>query len=61
MGRKTKALGRSEMRITIIILLLLLSMLITIAYALLVVASDADDRAEEFWKEWEDGSDSGHD
>ena len=53
MGRKTKALGRSEMRITIIILLLLLSMLITIAYALLVIASNEDDRAEEFWKEWE--------
>lgn len=54
MGRKTKTLGRSEMRITIIILLLLLSMLITIAYALLVMASNEDDRAEEFWKEWED-------
>ena len=42
------------MRITIIILLLLLAMLMTLCYALLVIASDADDRAEEFWKEWED-------
>ena len=53
-GRKTKALGRSEMRITIIILLLLLAMLMTLCYALLVIASNADVRAEEFWKEWED-------
>lgn len=53
-GRKTKALGRSEMRITIIILLLLCALLMTLCYALLVMASNEDDRAEEFWKEWDD-------
>lgn len=43
------------------VLLMVICILMVICYALLVVASDADDRAEEFWKEWEDGSDSGHD
>ncbi len=43
-----------------IIALVVITILLVLDYALLVVASDADDRAEEFWKEWEDGSDSGH-
>ena len=43
------------------VLLMVICILMVICYALLVVASDADDRAEEFCKEWEDGSDSGHD
>lgn len=29
-------------------------LLVLVEYALMVVASDADDREEEFWKEWED-------
>lgn len=43
------------------VILIGLLLLVLVEYALMVVASDADDRAEEFWKEWEDGSDSGHD
>jgi len=42
------------------VILIGLLLLVLLEYALMVVASDADDRAEEFWKEWEDGSDSGH-
>ncbi len=42
------------------VLLMLLCILMVICYALVVVASDKDDIAEEFWKEKEDGSDSGH-
>lgn len=38
----------------IMVLLMVICILMVICYALLVVASDADDRAEEFWKEWED-------
>lgn len=37
-----------------IIALVIITILLVLDYALLVVASDADDRAEEFWKEWED-------
>lgn len=29
-------------------------LLVLVEYALMVVASRADERAEEFWKEWED-------
>ena len=43
------------------LILIGLLLLVLVEYALMVVASDADDRAEEFWKEWEDGSDSRHD
>lgn len=39
------------------LILIGLLLLVLVEYALMVVASDADDRAEEFWKEWEDGSD----
>ena len=36
------------------VILVGLLLLVLVEYALMVVASDADDRAEEFWKEWED-------
>ena len=42
------------------VILIGLLLLVLVEYALMVVASDADDRAEEFWKEKDDGSDSGH-
>lgn len=31
-----------------------LLLLVLVEYALMVVASDADDREEEFWKEWKE-------
>ena len=37
-----------------IIALVIITILLVMDYALLVVASRADERAEEFWKEWED-------
>ena len=37
-----------------IIALVVITILLVMDYALLVVASRADERAEEFWKEWED-------
>lgn len=36
------------------VILVGLLLLVLVEYALMVVASDADDREEEFWKEWED-------
>lgn len=42
------------MKWLILILLMVICILMVICYALLVVASNADDRAEEFWKEWDD-------
>lgn len=36
------------------VLLMLLCILMVICYALVVVASDKDDIAEEFWKERDD-------
>ena len=37
-----------------IIALVVITILLVMDYALLVVASRADEREEEFWKEWED-------
>ena len=42
------------MKWIILVLLIVICLLMVICYALLVVASEADDRAEEFWKEFED-------
>lgn len=36
------------------LILIGLLLLVLVEYALMVVASRADERAEEFWKEWED-------
>lgn len=46
------------------VILVGLLLLVLVEYALMVVAHEADERAERMYKEWKekkDGSDSGHD
>lgn len=40
-----------------IILLIIIALLLVIDYALMVIAHDADERAERMYKEWKDHND----
>lgn len=46
------------MRWIVFVGLMMLCIMMVLCYALLVAASNADDREEELWKEREDGSDN---
>lgn len=43
--------------VVIIVLLVIIALLLITAYALMVVAHDADERAEEMYKAWKESKD----
>ena len=45
------------MRIVIYVLIALVALMMLLCYALLVVASRADDREEQFYREWKEKDD----
>ena len=45
------------MRIVIYVLIALVALMAALCYALLVVASQADDREEQFYREWKEKDD----
>ena len=47
------------MRIVVYVLIALVALMVALCYALLVVASRADDREEQFYREWKEKDDVG--
>ena len=45
------------MRWIIMVLLMIICILLVVCYALMVMAHDADERAEKFYKEWKEKDD----
>lgn len=45
------------MKWIIMVLLMVLAIMMVICYALMVMAHDADERAEKFYKEWKEKDD----